>query len=75
MCAIFLLLGFFVGIDGANWKNPEHDYWTPLMIAAYNNNDGPCVVVLQAFFLFDRLFALTACFHSLLYLCHTHRCS
>ena len=58
MCAIFVVVGIPIGIDGANWKNPEHDYWTPLMIAAYNNNDGSCVVVL-CMFLFDRWCALT----------------
>ena len=68
MCAIFVVVGIPIGIDGANWKNPEHDYWTPLMIAAYNNNDGSCVVVL-CMFLFDRWCALTVIISFFVVLC------
>jgi hypothetical protein len=35
------------GIDGANWKNPDHDDWTPLMIAAINNNVGAAEIILN----------------------------
>ena len=36
------------GIDGANWKNPAHDSWTPLMIAAYNNRDVAVDILLDS---------------------------
>ena len=34
-------------IDGCNWHNENHDEWTPLMIASYNNHEDAVKILLQ----------------------------
>ena len=34
-------------IDGCNWHNENHDEWTPLMIASYNNHEDAVKILLM----------------------------